>query len=82
MEAKKLGTSGLAIAALVLGILGLFLFPLSIPAIICGALGVSRTGEGKMGGHGMAVAGLVLGCISLGVWLLFYIFVLVLRFGL
>ena len=65
MEAKKVGTSGLAIAALVLGILGLLMVPLSIPAIICGALSVARTGEGKMQGHGMAVAGLVLGCIDL-----------------
>jgi hypothetical protein len=65
METKKVGTSGLAIAALVLGIVGLLMVPLSIPAIICGALGVGRTGEGKKQGHGMAVAGLVLGCIDL-----------------
>jgi hypothetical protein len=77
VEAKKVGTSCLAIAALVLGILGLLLSPLSIPAIICGALGVGRTGEGKMGGHGIAVAGLVLGCISLAVWLIALIIMVV-----
>ncbi len=69
------GTSGLAIAALVLGILGFLVAPLSIGAIICGVMGINRTGVGKMSGHGMAVAGLVLGCIAFVVWVYLLIIV-------
>jgi hypothetical protein len=79
MEAKNVGTSGLAKAALVLGIVGLllspflYLSPLSIGAIICGALGMGRTGVGKMRGYRMAVAGLVLGFVGLASCLFFLI---------
>lgn len=65
------GTSnGFCVAALVLGILGVFAFicfPLPILAIIFGAIGyaqVSRSGGGEGGGKGMAIAGMVLGGIG------------------
>jgi len=61
-------TSGNAVASLVLGILsviGCFFFT-GIPAIICGALGLSAIGKsnGRLGGKGMAIAGLVTGGIG------------------
>ncbi|MFM8271550.1 MAG: DUF4190 domain-containing protein [Gemmata sp.] len=65
---RKSGGSGLAIASLILGIFsiilacccGLFSLPVSIAALVCGALGMKNP-EGK----GMAVAGLVLGIIAI-----------------
>ncbi len=69
------GTSGLAIASLVLGILGFLVGLLSIGAIVCGILGINRTGVGKMGGRGMAIAGLILGCIAFVAWGSFLIIV-------
>ncbi len=73
-------TSGLAIASLVLGILGLVLLlvclgPLfAIPGVICGHLAYSRIKRsgGTMTGNGMALAGLITGylTIALGVVLI------------
>jgi len=60
-------TSGLAIASLVLGIIGFGLPVLaSIPAVITGhlAIGRIRRSGGSLGGEGMATTGLVLGYIS------------------
>jgi len=52
-------TSGLSIAALVLGLLGIW--PL---AIIFGGIGISQTKPGRnVSGRGMAIAGLVLGIV-------------------
>jgi uncharacterized membrane protein YvbJ len=52
-------TSGLSIAALVLGLLGIW--PL---AIIFGGIGISHTKPGRnVSGRGMAIAGLVLGIV-------------------
>jgi uncharacterized membrane protein YvbJ len=52
-------TSGLSIAALVLGLLGIW--PL---AIIFGGIGISQTKPGRnVSGRGMAIAGLVLGIL-------------------
>ena len=68
-EKKK--TSGMAIAALVLGIVGFFLNILGILAIIFGAIGMSQTGRNKnLGGRGMAIAGLVLGIIDILFWVI------------
>lgn len=63
-EAPK--TSGIAVASLVMGIAS-FLLPviLSIPAIICGAIGMSKTKDPRVGGRGLAIAGLVLGICSI-----------------
>ena len=56
-------TNGMAIAALVLGILGMFLPVLGILALIFGGIGISKANQGASG-RGMAVAGLVLGILG------------------
>ncbi len=60
-------TSGKAVAALVLGILGLLAgFILAVLAIIFGAIARGDTAKDPtLGGRGMATAGLVLGIIGL-----------------
>lgn len=63
-EAPKKSTSGLAIASLICGLLGLVLaFFTGIPAIITGHMAMSRikASGGAIGGHGMALAGTILG---------------------
>ncbi|MEV6910317.1 septum formation family protein [Amycolatopsis sp. NPDC051071] len=56
-------TSGLAIAALVLGLIGCL--PLSVvPAIILGIVALTQTGPGKRPGRGLAIGGLA----AAGVW--------------
>lgn len=68
-EKKK--TSGMAVAALVLGIVGFFFNILGVLAIIFGAIGMSQTGRDKnLGGRGMAIAGLVLGIIDILFWVI------------
>jgi uncharacterized membrane protein YvbJ len=63
-------TSGLAVASLVLGIIGLLINFLAILAIIFGAIGISQTGKDpNLKGRGMAVAGLVLGIFSIALWI-------------
>lgn len=62
-------TSGLAIASLVCGIMGLvtcLMLP-GIPAVTCGNMAISRmNGPGVLsGGRGMAIAGLVMGDLSI-----------------
>jgi hypothetical protein len=61
-------TSGLAIASMVCGILGLvtcLLLP-GIPAVICGHMALSQMAApgARIGGRGMAIAGLVMGYIA------------------
>lgn len=61
-------TSGLAIASLVCGIVGLvtcFFIP-GIAAVICGHMALSRIAESnsRLGGRGMAMVGLVTGYLS------------------
>ena len=58
--------TGVAVASLVLGIVGLFAwfiplagFPVTITAVVCGAKGLNTPGKG------MAIAGLVTGIIGL-----------------
>ncbi len=72
-------SKGLAIAAMVLGIIGLALFcvwyisiPCAILAVILGAVARSQAAAGTAGGAGMAKAGLVCGLISLGLVVLFF----------
>jgi hypothetical protein len=61
---------GVAVASLVLGILGLILIgPLgSIPAVICGHVAKSRIKKNPdlLTGDGMALAGLILGYVQIG----------------
>jgi len=69
-------TSGLAIASMVCGILGLLFCPcggiiLGIPSVICGHMAMKQTASATLGtpprmsGRGMAIAGLVMGYICL-----------------
>lgn len=72
--------NGLAVTALVLGIIGaLFGFVplmfwlaiiLGILAVIFGAIGLARSKDPYRGGRGQAIAGLVLGIIAIGVGIL------------
>lgn len=53
-------TSGLAVASLVLGILGIWIL-----AVIFGGIAISQTGKDpNLSGRGMAIAGLILGMVG------------------
>ncbi|MFU8893119.1 MAG: GYF domain-containing protein [Luteolibacter sp.] len=71
-------SSGLAIASLILGILGLTscTFITGIPAVICGHMAMGRTHPktGNLGGRGMAIAGLVMGYICSAILVIFAIY--------
>jgi Domain of unknown function (DUF4190) len=58
-------SNGMAIAALVCGIVGLFIFEviLGVLAIVFGGIGLSRANRGA-GRRGMALAGVILGAID------------------
>jgi hypothetical protein len=68
------GSSGMAVAALVFGILGICLpCPLGVVAIILGIIALNRIGQTPgLGGRGMAIAGIVIpivgGIVSAGIW--------------
>jgi hypothetical protein len=68
------GTNGMAIAALVLGIVWLYGIG-SILAIIFAAVGLKQIAERGQGGRGLAIAGLVLGIIG-AAFLAFFLLVL------
>ena len=70
-QPRPVGGSGMAIAAMVLGIVSAVLFcawyiaiPCGIVAIILGAIARKRVAAGMGGGGGMAVAGIVCGVIG------------------
>jgi hypothetical protein len=69
-------TNGLAIAAMILGILGFFTCGVtSVLALILGHVAsgqIKRTGEN---GQGMALAGIILGWILTGLWILYWVLV-------
>jgi hypothetical protein len=70
-------TSGLAIASMVLGLLGFLMgFITGIPAVICGHIALSRIKKagGALAGKGFAITGLVTGYIS--VFLVFVVAIL------
>lgn len=79
---EKKPTSGLAVAALVTGIialvssfvplLNLLSFPFVVLAIIFGAIGVWQTVKGAKSGKGLAIAGLALGVLGLLVTVVMY----------
>ncbi len=70
-------TSGMAVAALVLGILGLSLF-----AIIFGAIAMNQTKrDPNLSGRGLAIAGLVLGIIGMISWVIWGIFFAIFSIG-
>jgi hypothetical protein len=66
------GSNGFAIAGLVCGIIGLFLFNFILGplAIIFGGVGVSRANRGA-GHRGMAWAGVILGIIDVLIFVVF-----------
>ena len=72
--------SGLAIASMVCGIVGIctcyFAIFLGIPAVICGHMALSQINNSQlpMGGRGMAIAGLVLGYLEILITVGFGIF--------
>jgi hypothetical protein len=70
-------TPGKATASLVLGLVGMFLFPI-IPSILAIVFGGSAKREidasgGSLTGRGMATAGVVLGWVALAIWALIII---------
>ena len=72
--------NGMAVAALVLGILSLILswllvvdFILAVLAIIFGAVGLSTANKRNGAGKGMAIAGLVLGLITIALGIIFWV---------
>jgi uncharacterized membrane protein YvbJ len=70
--AEESRTSGMAIAALIMGIVAFIFFgPLAILAIIFGAIGINQTNKDpNLKGKGMAVAGMVLGIIGIAGWVI------------
>ena len=68
-----LPTSNLALASLILGILGWTLLPFlgAVGAIITGHMGKNeiKNSQGTLGGNGMATAGLVLGYVNIAIGL-------------
>lgn len=60
-------SNGLAVAAVALGVAAFFTVGLTaIPAIVCGALGISNANKHpSRPGHGLAVAGLTLGIVGI-----------------
>jgi hypothetical protein len=78
MQQPSRPTSGLAVASLVLGIVGLLSFVYgvgSLLAVIFGAIGMKQTQDGQRGGRGMAIAGLVMGIIGLVAGVAFFLLV-------
>lgn len=69
----------MAVASMVLGIIGLVIgciIVLPILAVIFGHIGMGQCDQRpELGGRGMAVAGLVMGYIGLGVWAIYLLFV-------
>jgi uncharacterized membrane protein YvbJ len=63
--------SGLAVASLVLGIIGFFGNPCFILAIIFGAIAMGQTKPGSnLRGRGMAITGFILGLVVLAFWII------------
>jgi hypothetical protein len=60
-------TSGLAIASLIMGLVGVLVGITAIPAVICGHLarGQIRNADGALAGSGMALTGLILGYVTI-----------------
>lgn len=79
------GSNGMAVASMVLGILGLVFawFPLlplvlAVMALIFGFLAKGQIRERRQGGAGMATAGLALGWITVGIQVFFFVVLTVL----
>jgi hypothetical protein len=74
-----MGTSGLAIASLVSGILGFILWFPAILAVIFGHVAIRQIALRGQSGRGVAIAGLVLGYVVLLATVAFVLLVLVTR---
>lgn len=60
-----LGNDGLAVPALVLGLLGITCFSLAAPvALVLGIVSLRRIGRSGAEGRGLAIAGIVLGAVG------------------
>jgi hypothetical protein len=74
-------TSGYAIASLILGIAGFFVFPIvpSILAIVFGRKAQEEIGrDPTLGGDGLATAGIVLGWVGIALLAIVLVFVVLL----
>ncbi|SHI46497.1 protein of unknown function [Rubritalea squalenifaciens DSM 18772] len=75
-------TSGMAITAMVLGIIsvlsfGMLILP-QILAVVFGHIGMSQCkNDPNMDGNGLAIAGLVMGYIFIGLFLLFFLILMI-----
>jgi hypothetical protein len=68
-------TNGLAVAALVLGIIGVILAPIAIPEILALVFGLVslnqiRESSGAQAGRGLAIAGISLGSVGIGIFII------------
>ncbi len=79
IASKDQGPSGLAIAALITGILGMSIVPVILGAIDFGKI---KKGEASPAGRGFDIAGIVLGAIGIVVWLIVAIVMAVVGTGL
>lgn len=73
-------TNGMAVAALVLGIIGIPMMLMVLPgllALIFGIVGVQQTSSKGQAGKGMAITGIVLGAIAVGMAAFFWSVVMV-----
>ncbi|WP_061300257.1 DUF4190 domain-containing protein [Herbidospora cretacea] len=67
-------TNGLAVASLVMGLIGLVLCGLTaILGVIFGHMALSRIKTSGEEGHGLAVAGLVISYITIGLWVILWL---------
>ncbi|MGI8677823.1 MAG: DUF4190 domain-containing protein [Jatrophihabitans sp.] len=73
---SSVGTNGLAIASLVLGILWLYWIG-SILALILGLVARSQIKQRRQPGDGLAIAGIILGIIGVATLVIFIVFVIV-----
>lgn len=60
-----------ALTSLVCGILGCIPFITSIIAVVCGIVGIRKTGNPNVSGRGLAIAGLILGLLGIAGWGIF-----------
>ena len=58
-------TSGLAIASLVLSIIGMIVPLVGIVGIILGIVALTRMKDPRVGGKGLAIGGIAVGCVSI-----------------
>ena len=72
----KSGTSGLAVAALVVAIAGILLFGLitGLVAIVLGSLALGQIRDSRQSGTGLALAGVLLGVADMAGWVIFLAF--------